>query len=121
MKKNAFTLSELLGVIVILAALALLILPTVTNMTKKSRDKAHEEQKIRLIDASKKWALDNLNLLSENDTTIVKLDTLINSGFLSEKDIVDPRNSSVKLQGCIKIEYTQNYSQYQYEYNDNCN
>ena len=58
-EKRAFTLIELLAVIVIIGVIALIAVPVVNNMIRQSREKAYQEQVNRLIDKTKEWATEN--------------------------------------------------------------
>ena len=68
LKKLGFTLVELLAVIVILAALALLTSTSIIKLLKGSKDDIYEVQVNLIIDAARAWANVNLNLLPDVDT-----------------------------------------------------
>ena len=55
MKKNGFTLAELLGVIVILAAVALVAFPPIINQIKKSRGELDDALNKLIYSASNQY------------------------------------------------------------------
>lgn len=82
--KKGFTLTELLGVIVILGAIALLSFPPIINQIKKSKQKI-DDSNLSLISSSFEL------YLSENKNTVmnyglpycIKLQTLVSDGKLN--------------------------------------
>lgn len=75
-RKTGFTLVELLAVITILGLIALIAIPAVTNTMSKQKEKLYYDQLNQLIMASKNWGTDHLDVLSENDINILKLEDL---------------------------------------------
>ena len=63
MKKNAFTLIELIAVIVILSLIALIVFPAVNSVIKNSKEKSFEQQKNAIIKAAKECSYENTELL----------------------------------------------------------
>ncbi len=118
MKKNAFTLIELLGVLLLLAVIALITFPIIDNTLTNSRNEAYERQKDNIIEAARMYVTENGNY----DTDIKSLDfqTLINAGYLKDGDILDPRDSSKKMPGCIVYNWSNSKNQYIYEYSEEC-
>src|SRR5574344_1819345 len=84
--KRGFTLVELLGLIVILAVIAAITIPTVTGIIKKNKEKAYNATVATIIDASKKWSSDNSSMVSDTGD------------------------------GCVKISHSDTYNQYEYSY-----
>lgn len=71
MKKNGFTLVELLAVIIILGLLALLIVPKVNSIVKKSKVKSYEVSINNLVKSLNSIAIDKkANLISFNGCII---------------------------------------------------
>lgn len=117
MKKRGFTLVELLAVLSILAILTVMIVPIITDTLNKSADKAYDDQINSLISAAKKWGASNTNLLSVNEEVSLSFITLFDEGYIKQKKVINPITEE-ELEGCIKISYDQEYSQYKYEYTD---
>lgn len=65
MKKNAFTLVELLAVLIILMLLITISIPLVSNVMKKSREKATETVIKNIEVAAKKYVTDNIRDMDE--------------------------------------------------------
>lgn len=83
MKKNGFTLVELLAVLVILAVLMTLIFPTVTDILKKSKETVQNVQVDRILKSTYDYTLKNTSLLPEyGNTTYITLNELKKEKFI---------------------------------------
>ena len=93
---KGFTLVELLGVLIILAVVALITIPTVNNSILESKEKLYNTQLEEIKSAAEKWAYKNINLLpiKEGEVVTLTLLTLKESGDLP-LDIRDPRNDEL--------------------------
>src|SRR5574344_493333 len=112
--KRGFTLVELLGVIVILAVIAAITIPTVTGIIKKNKEKAYNATVATIIDASKKWSSDNSSMVSDTGDSYVKLDTLT-EGYIDQDELINPITNNT-MDGCVKISHSDTYNQYEYSY-----
>lgn len=83
MNKKAFTLIELIATIVIIAILALVATVSISNIIKKTNDRAYKE-----IELAMKTAAQNY-MLKGNDIGVTTSETLINGGFLEKP--IDPK------------------------------
>lgn len=82
--KKGFTLAELLGVIVIIAAMALIVLPPVINQISFQEDRIEEATK-RIIDEAVYLYIDfneNEYPMVQSDRYCITLDSLIEAGLL---------------------------------------
>lgn len=70
MKKNGFTLIEVLAVIIILGIIGLIVMPVVTNSLKESKEDLYNVQIANIKEAAKTWSADNMD----------KLPTIVDSG-----------------------------------------
>lgn len=120
MKKKGFTLVELLGVILILALLALLITPVVTGIIRSSRTKSNDAQKQLIIDAAKLWVTDNDTKLSSTTGSEYKLfvEDIQKGGYLSDTQIVDIEKEVSIANACVVIKTTE--KKFEYEFVDTC-
>ena len=98
MKKNAFTLVELLAIIVIMASMLLIILPSINNTIKNSEEDKKQESLNSIYMAAENYVMANYDEYSSLDnigsTEYVYIMDLINNGYLSI-DTVNPNNDSV--------------------------
>ena len=114
MKKRGFTLTEVLGVLTVLALLALLITPVISKTIKNNKQKLYNDQ-IKIIEkAAKDYTIKNTDVLPEEGTiTYITLGEIKRSGVLQE-EVRNPMTKELfpdDLQ--IKISFENN--QYVYE------
>src|SRR5574344_878420 len=112
--KRGFTLVELLGVIVILAVCSSDLIPTVTGIIKKNKEKAYNATVATIIDASKKWSSDNSSMVSDTGDSYVRLATLT-EGYIDQDELINPITNNT-MDGCVKISHSDTYNQYEYSY-----
>lgn len=85
MKNKAFTLVELLGVIVLLGILSIVIIPKVGDSLENSKETALLTQEEQIKKAAYDFLIDHTELLGETDTITLKLGTLKQGGYLPIK------------------------------------
>jgi len=114
--KKGFTLVELIGVITLLALIALVVYPAITTVMKNTREKAYNDQIEVLIKAAKQWGVENADKLPdvEGGMYTLSISTLLSDGYLTNDEVVDPRNTETTLTGTIIIRNASN--QYNYAY-----
>ena len=123
--KKGFTLAELLGIIVILAVIALIAFPIIASSIRNSRIDSYEANKKIIVEAAKNWAVENSDKLpsvGSNNTTSVTIPDLINSGYITKTDngkLINPIDDT-EMTGCVLITYNSAYNQYMYEYSEEC-
>lgn len=99
MKKNGFTLVELLAVLVIMGLLSLIIVPNVTKYIKSSTKTTYETYKHTLADAAKNYIIDHPEEVPEDvyshvtngPVTTLEAKTLIEGGYM--ESLKEPKNS----------------------------
>lgn len=108
MKRNGFTLIEVLTVIIILGVIGLIVMPVVTNSLKESKDDLYEVQISNIREASKTWAADNIYTLptETNGSVIVTLETLQSEGYIDE-GTKNPKTDELfnTTETCVKVSY----------------
>ena len=120
MKKEGFTLVELLAVVVIIGITYLIIFPSVTSFIDKSKEKSYNIQVDLIEKASKKWVVDNTDELLKKDpyhlnNINLTLTTLKKEGYLQDMFIENPKNKKI-MTGCVVVSYQSNKNQYEYTY-----
>lgn len=92
MERNikAFTLAELMGVIVLLAILALIIVPVVDRNLKKGRTVTCETQEKSILEAAKNYNSDNITACTnKGDICDVTVRKLVTDGYLEGSSTTD--------------------------------
>ena len=114
-KQNAFTLVELLAVIVILAIVLLIAVPGVLSVINKTKDNALDRQLDMIKEASRLYVASDSDVTwvgQGTKMTTVTLDTLKSKGYLDQK-IVDPKTKQEIT--CAKTVITKTGSKYDYD------
>ncbi|MCI9234020.1 MAG: type II secretion system protein [Bacilli bacterium] len=116
MKKNGFTLVELLGVVIVVVALSLIVFPLIMNNFKKNRKEISELTKKMLEDATIVYMEENPNTYEKINGNIycISLSQVVNSGNLSSP-LNDPTTGNeILLSNKVKVtvenrQYVPNY------------
>ena len=91
MKKNGFTLIEILGVITLLALLSVVVLMVTDNSLKKSKKTLSDAQISNIKSAASMWRTDNIEMIPDDGYYTLTLGELIDSGYIS--DVIDPNSN----------------------------
>ena len=116
--KKGFTLIELLGVLILLAVIALITFPIIDKVLSNAKNEAYERQKDSILEAARLYVTENGNYSTSQ--TQLSFQTLIDAGFLKEGEILDPRDSSKEMPGCVIYNWNESKNQYIFEYDENC-
>ena len=121
MNKKAFTLIELLAVVLILMILITIITPKIFKYLKNAENITDQEQINTIINISKIYMSKHSNLLpQENDLYIIQLQELKDSELIKTNQILNP-STNEELTGCVIIKNENNKYKYEYEEkNTNC-
>lgn len=103
---KGFTLVEMIAVIIILAIVATITFPIVSQSIEKNREKLYQSQLEEIKLNAEKWAYSNLDLLPtvEGEMITITLQSLKEGGFVP-LDIRDPRTKEL-LPNDLKITIT---------------
>ena len=113
-KKKAFTLVELVGVLVIIGILNIVLIPVVGNSLKNSKQKLYDKQIDTIIMAAKAFASDYTYVLpEENETVNINLGQLKDTGYI-DKEVKNPIDNN-SFSECMLISITNNSGNYNYE------
>ena len=112
MNNRAFTLVELLAVIVILSLLALLTSTAVTNLLSNAKGDLSSVQMELIESAAKTWVADNpLKIPNDGECSYITLKDLKDSGLL-DSNIVDP-GTNKGISDTLKIKITSTKSSHE--------
>lgn len=111
MKNKAFTLVELLGVIVLLGILSIVIIPKIGDSLENSKETALLTQEEQIKKAAYDFLVEHTELLDENDTITLKLGTLKQGGYLPIK-LINPKTRK-PLSNESTITITKNENKYE--------
>lgn len=93
MKKNGFTLIEVLGVITLLALLSVIVIVSISKSLKDSIKTLSEAQIESIKSAAAMWRTDHIELIPDNDYYMLSLSELQGGGYISD-DIIDLEKDS---------------------------
>ena len=94
MKKNGFTMIELIGVVTLLFAVALIAIPTVEKIIKEGKDKAYQIQLDMIELATQNYLSENTDIkINEGKSIVVTFEELKKGKFL-DYDIKDVKTGS---------------------------
>ena len=114
---KAFTLIELLGVLIVLAVISLITFPIIDESIKNSRTEAYNRAVDSIIQAAKSYSATN-DLGNSTDKQALYLEDIKLAGLL-EKSIINPKTKE-EMAGCVWYSWDPVYNQYDFEYDDEC-
>lgn len=119
MKKNAFTLLELLGVVIILGVLSLITFPIILNQIKNAKQGIKDSTKTLIIDAAKDYYEDNTNNYEkiEGMTYCIDIKTLTDNNYLN-KNLKNENLNNIDTNKKVKLIFHNN--KFDYEIVDSC-
>lgn len=126
MKKNAFTLIELLGTIILLAVIALIALPALLSSLSSSQKEIDSSQKSVAISAARNYVNDNMDDFPkalESDTKEkeygengnLKIQMLQDEGYIPDTSINENKTCEM-MNDYIKV--TSDYRKYNFTYEE---
>lgn len=116
MKKNAFTLIELLAILVILSVLVIILIPTLKDSIDEAKKSAYDDQVNTITSAAESYFINSNFRVDSNTPKVMYLNDIVSSEYIDSKEIVNPVTEDT-MTGCVLIKYYSN--QYHYEYIDN--
>ena len=118
--KKGFTLVELIGVVIILALIALLAFPPILNSIRKTKIELSNASKEILYNAVDLYISENLNDFPKNNGNIycVTLNTLVSKEYLPTKVYDSVTGEEISLDSKIEIKVENNG--YAYNMNNDC-
>lgn len=89
MNKKAFTLIELLGVIVILAIILAIAIPRISSLIEQAKTNAKEAQNKLIYSSVSKYLSINNIVINPGESSVIKIGDLINAGYFKEIKNID--------------------------------
>ena len=87
---------------------------------QKNKIKSYNRQVNGIVEGAKNWGIEYEKTLSETDDTFITLNQLKETGYLENKELINPVTDEV-MNGCVVASYYYEYQQYIYNYHDmNC-
>lgn len=119
MKKNAFTLLELLGVVIILGVLSLIAFPIILNQIKDAKQGIKDSTKTIIIDAAKDYYEENTNNYEriEGMTYCIDIKTLTDNNYLN-KNLKNENLNNIDTTKKVKLIY--HNDKFDYDITDTC-
>ena len=114
---KAFTIIELLGVLIILAIISLITIPIVDKSLENSREAAYRRAVNNIIHAAKEYGTSN-DLGYSPKRSPLFVSELQDEGFLT-LNIKSPIDES-EMNGCVWYYWDEDHKQYIFEYDNEC-
>ena len=107
MKKNGFTLVELLGVLIVLVILSMVVVTTYTKLKKDADTTIDDALAILIKDASVTYVKKNNTNIEANNVYCLTLDDIVNDNLLSNP-VKNAKGEEMDLSMKIKVTVRQN-------------
>lgn len=129
MKKNltnkGFTLVEIIGVIILLGAIAMITIPSVEKYSEKAKKRTYEANEAKILEAAKNYHIKYPTELEFSEVSVdkIRIEDLKNSEFLSSDAIIDPYTGEEMTDCVAVITYTifgYNGPSFEYDYQLGC-
>ena len=117
---KGYTLIEMLAVFVVLAILAIISFPVITDTIKEIRESGAKAQEKLVIEGAKGWVNDHNILLSDEVGSVyeVSVSTLNEEGYLSHEKLNKIVKNEEYQNSCVKITTLEH--KYSYEFKSEC-
>lgn len=117
MKKNrGFTLIEMMAVVVVLAILALIVTPIVSDIIDNNREKLYNDQVKAIISSAKLWGSEHPGRLPDIGGGEVEVTLLeLKQGGYMKTELINPQDDEPFADGC-KVVITNRNGNLHYEF-----
>lgn len=118
MKKNGFTLVELICSVAILVLLATITTIIILNIVEDTNNSLDEGAKTVLYNAAESYLIDNVSV-DANGTYTVTVATLLNNDLISETFIDSQDSKTITRSSCVVVNVTNGAMTYEFSYECN--
>lgn len=113
--KNGFTLVELLAVIIILSAIALITTIETGTVIKKSKNNLSDVQISKIEEAAKVYYLkEGIGYDTDSFSQCISVEKLLEKGYIEAEQVLDPKTKKA-VTGSVVISYNSNNYSYKYQ------
>ena len=105
MKKNGYTIIELLVIVILLGVASFITIRGVSHALVDNKEELYQDDVHSILDSAKLYGMDNLEELKSNHSIIVTVQDLIDKSYLGsdeEGNFIDVRTNGATLNN-IKI------------------
>lgn len=113
MTNKAFTLIELLAILVILAILSFILIPTVQNSIQSAKKDTYDNQVATIKSAAESYFINSNFSVLENEEKVIYVTDILNGGYIESSSVINPVDST-EMSGCVLVQFYSN--QYHYKY-----
>src|SRR5574344_311420 len=118
--KKGFTLVELLGVIVIIALIAVIVYPSIKGIIAKQQEKLYNEQVDRYIKVADTYVTDKQDELTYGNDLYITISNLYKGGYIKSKELTNPIDNSDLSYSCVKATWNSSRNTYEYSFETYC-
>ena len=120
MNNKGFTLVELIATLIVLTVVSSIAVFIVSDVIKKAKDDAYEEQVALYERKAKEWVL--LNGKKSDDSFYVSLQELVDATLLDSVKLVSSKDKSSFLEkgACVFVDYIDESKTYKYTFSETC-
>lgn len=127
MNNKGFSVIELLAVILVLAAISIIVIPSIKGYLEESAEKSYKQNVAEIEKAAREWNIVYGNTVSWNlnsetgvKTYKLKLDDLKKTEFIANEYIKNPlEEDDIEMTGCVIITLSTS-DIYTYKYDEGC-
>lgn len=114
--RKAFTLVELLGVLLILGIVTLITVPIVIKTVTSSKESVYKNQVNEIEKVARNWFIKDPVMFDESVKKVkVSVSYLVKEGYVESTKVINPKTDE-EMMGCVVI--TESLNQYYYDYTD---
>ena len=110
MKKNGFTLVEMIATLIILSIIAVIVTPNIYVSIKDYKNRLYDTQLDSIKQAAKNWVVDNVNKTSDEYSLLITVQDLQRDGYIHEK-LENPKDGGYFDESSVFVLVTCQYVQ----------